>query len=155
MLPAGTQLAHVATAQGLVAAENCLGGSKIFSDQSIPSCIYSKPEVAWVGLTEEEAVKRYKKIKVGKFPFIGCGKALVQGDSDGMVKLIVDEQYGEIVGIHMIGPEATNMIATGVIAKSMEATVNEMAAQIHPHPTLSEVLVEAAHMALGHGIHYI
>lgn len=151
----GTQLAHVATAQGLVAAENCLGGSKIFNDQSIPNCIYSKPEVAWVGLTEEEAVKKYKKIKVGKFPFIGCGKALVQGDIEGMVKLIVDEQYGEIVGIHMIGPEATNMIASGVIAKSMEATVNELAAQIHPHPTLSESLVEAAHMALGHGIHYI
>lgn len=151
----GIQLAHVATAQGLVAAENSLGGSKVFNDQSIPSCVYSKPEVAWVGLTEEEAARKYQKIKVGKFPFIGCGKAIVYGESDGLVKIIVDEKYGEILGIHIIGPEATNMIASGVIAKSMEATVYELAAQIHPHPTLSEVLVEAAHMALGHGVHYI
>lgn len=151
----GIQLAHVATTQGMVAAENALGEKAEFNSRSVPFCLYSKPEMAWVGLTEEEAKEKYGQIKVGRFPFTGSGKAMVHGDTAGLVKLIIDDQYGEIVGLHIIGPEATNMIAEGVLAKMLEATVTELAATIHPHPTLSEVLMEAAHMTLGHGIHYV
>lgn len=151
----GVQLAHVATAQGIVAAENALGEEAKFNSNSIPYCIYSKPEMAWVGLTEEEAKEKYGRIKVGRFPFTGSGKAMVYGDTSGLVKMIIDEKYGEIVGLHLIGPEATNMIAEGVLARMLEATVIELAATIHPHPTLSEVLMEAAHMTLDQGIHYI
>ncbi|MGM0653428.1 MAG: dihydrolipoyl dehydrogenase family protein, partial [Bacillota bacterium] len=151
----GVQLAHVATAQGIVAAENAIGEKTKFNSSSIPYCIYSKPEMAWVGLTEEEAKEKYGQIKVGRFSFTGSGKAMVYGDTSGLVKLIIDEKYGEIVGLHLIGPEATNMIAEGVLARMLEATVIELAATIHPHPTLSEVLMEAAHMTLDQGIHYI
>ncbi len=151
----GVQLAHVASAQGLVAAENAAGGKVNFNSSSIPFCIYSRPEMAWVGLTEQQAREKYGQVKIGRFPLTGNGKALVLGDTFGMVKLIIDDKYGEIVGLHLIGPEAANMIAEGVLARMLEATATELASAIHPHPTLSEALMEAAQMALGHGIHYI
>jgi len=150
----GAQLAHLAMAQGLVAADNAVGGDKTFKNDSIPYCIYCKPEMAWVGLTEDEAREKFGNVKIGRFPFTSSGKALVDGDTEGLVKLIIDEKYGEIVGLHLIGPESTNMIAEGVLARMLESTAVEMALAIHPHPTLSEVLMEAAYMSIGEGIHY-
>ena len=151
----GIQLAHVASAQGIVAAENAAGMNSFYTSDAVPSCIYTGPEVAWVGISEEEAKAKYPEIKVGKFPFQASGKAMTYGETDGFVKVISEAKYGEILGLHIVGPHATDLISEGVLAKSMEATIEELAHAIHPHPTLSETIMEAAHVAMGQGIHFI
>lgn len=151
----GIQLAHVASAQGIAAAENAAGQKSACHLDTVPSCIYTSPEVAWVGLTESQAREQYGEIKVGKFPFLASGKAMAYGETEGFVKIISDVKYGEILGVHIVGPHATDLISEGVLAKSMEATLDELGHAIHPHPTLSEAVMEAAHVALGHGIHFI
>jgi dihydrolipoamide dehydrogenase len=151
----GIQLAHVASAQGIVAAENAAGIPSRYIGDAVPSCIYTGPEVAWLGMNEETAKEKYTTIKVGKFPFQASGKALAYGEIKGFVKIICEAQYGEIVGVHIVGPHATDLISEGVLAKSMEATLEELAHVIHPHPTLSEAIMEAAHVAMGQGIHFI
>jgi dihydrolipoamide dehydrogenase len=151
----GIQLAHVASAQGIVAAENAAGISSHYSGDAVPSCIYTGPEVAWLGISEATAKEKYTNIKVGKFPFQASSKAMVYGETKGFVKIICEAQYGEIVGVHIVGPHATDLISEGVLAKSMEATMEELAHVIHPHPTLSEAIMEAAHVAMGKGIHFM
>ncbi|CUH94759.1 hypothetical protein P22_0825 [Propionispora sp. 2/2-37] len=148
------QLAHVASAQGIVAAENAAGMNSHYSDAVIPSCIYTSPEVAWVGMSEDEAREKYQDIKVGKFPFRASGKAMAYGETEGFVKIIADAKYGEVLGLHIVGPHATDLVSEGVLAKSMEATLDELAHAIHPHPTLSEAIMEAAEVTLGKGIHW-
>ncbi|SEO60279.1 dihydrolipoyl dehydrogenase [Propionispora vibrioides] len=148
------QLAHVASAQGIVAAENAAGMNSHYSDKIIPSCIYTSPEVAWVGISEAEAKEKYQAIKVGKFPFKASGKAMAYGDTEGFVKVVCDAKYGEILGVHIVGPHATDLVSEGVLAQSLEATLEELGHAIHPHPTLSEALMEAAHVAMGQGIHW-
>jgi len=147
-------LAHVASHEGIVAAEHIAGKAKHGLDRSVfPSCTYCQPQVASVGMTEEAATKAGYKIKVGKFPFRPLGKALAIGETEGQVKLIFDEKYGELLGAHIVGSEATEMIAELVTAKTLETTYEELWRTMHAHPTLSEAVMEAAGNAYGVAIH--
>jgi dihydrolipoamide dehydrogenase len=148
----GIMLAHVATAEGECAVHNAMGQRSCMSYKAIPSCIYTSPEVASVGLSEEQAKENYD-IRVGRFPFYGCGKAVVLNETYGMVKIISEKRYGEVLGIHIIGPHATDMIAEGVLGMAMEMTVEELARAVHPHPTLSEAIMESALSLCGGAIH--
>lgn len=148
-----SMLAHTASAEGLVAVENILGRAATMSYDKIPSCIYTYPEIAAVGLTEKQAVEKYGKVKIGKFPFAANGKSTVEGENSGMVKVIIDAEFGEILGAHIYGIHATDMIAEIGLAMNLESTAEEVALTIHPHPTVSEVIPEAFHAALGKAIH--
>ena len=145
-------LAHVATAEGECAAKNAMGQETTMSYKAIPSCIYTSPEVASVGLSEEEAKDKFD-IQVGRFPFHGCGKALVLNETYGMVKIIAEKKHGEVLGVHIIGPHATDMIAEAVLGMSMKMTVEQLAHAVHPHPTLSDAIKESALSLCGGAIH--
>ena len=140
----GLMFAHVATAEGECAAENALGIPKKMSYRTAPRCLYTSPELAGVGLTEKEAKEKYGQVKVGRFPLVASGRALTMGDTTGMVKVIAEPKYGEVVGVHMLGLQATELIAEAVLGIQMEATFEEFAHTIHAHPTLSEGLMEAS-----------
>jgi len=147
-------LAHVGSAQGIVCAENIAGVETIqLNYEMMPHATYCQPQVASFGLTERQAIERGLEIKVGRFPFQANGKALGLGDYTGWVKIITDAKYGEILGAHMIGPEVTELLPELTIAQMMELTTAEIARNVHAHPTLSEVLMEAAHGTEGHAIH--
>lgn len=147
-------LAHVASAQGMVAAET-IAGHKIhpLDYRKMPRCTYTHPEVASVGLTEAQAREQGYDVRIGKFPFQANGKALGLADNSGFVKIVSENKYNEILGVFMVGPHVTEMLAgpTGMIG--LESTLEELAHTVHPHPTLSEVIMEAAHVALGQAIH--
>jgi dihydrolipoamide dehydrogenase len=141
-------LAHVASHEGIVCIDAIAGKAKHGIDKSnIPSCTYCQPQVASIGLTEDAAIAKGYKVKVGRFPFRPLGKAMAIGESEGMVKLIFDEKFGELLGAHIIGSEATEMIAELGIAKALETTWEELANTMHAHPTLSEAVMEAAGQA--------
>ncbi len=147
-------LAHVASAQGVVAAENIAGVESItLNYEMMPRATYCQPQIASFGLTEAQAKERGYDVKVGRFPFQANGKALGLGESAGWVKLITDAKYGEILGAHLIGPEVTELLPELTLAQMMEITTAEIARNVHAHPTLSETLMEAAHAAEGHAIH--
>jgi len=147
-------LAHVASAQGLVAVEAIAGlEPEPLSYPNIPRCTYAWPEVASVGLTEPQARDQGYQVKVGQFPFRANGKALAIGDYEGFVKIVADARYDQVLGVHMIGPHVTDMIAEAAGMIRLETTTEELARTVHPHPTLSEVMMEAAHAALGQAIH--
>ena len=147
-------LAHVASAQGYAAVDHSFGMNVIPIDYTnIPNCTYCQPQVGSLGLTEERAIKLGKKIAVGKFSFKSSGRALATNDKRGFVKLIFDTKYGELLGAHIVGTEATEMIAELGIAKALEATWDDLAMTIHAHPTLSEAIMEAAMDARGDSIH--
>jgi dihydrolipoamide dehydrogenase len=147
-------LAHVASAQGIVCAENIAGAETVTLDyEMMPRATYSMPQIASFGLTEKQAAERGYTFKIGRFPFQANGKALGLGDYAGWVKLVVDEKYGEILGAHLIGPEVTELLPELTLAHMLELTPAEIARNVHAHPTLSEVLMEAAHAAVGQGIH--
>lgn len=147
-------LAHVASAEGIRCVEVIKGAhSAPVNYDNIPGCTYCQPQVASIGLTEEKAKEQGYKLKIGKFPFMASGKAFAIGERDGFVKLIFDEQYGELLGAHIIGSEATEMIAELGIARALEATYETIIKTIHAHPTLSESVMEAAAMANGEAIH--
>ena len=147
-------LAHAASHQGIVAADHIAGKAKHGIDRTnIPSCTYCHPQVASIGLTEEDAVKAGHAIKVGRFPFRPLGKAMAIGESEGTVKLVFDERYGELLGAHIIGPEATELIAELGMAKALETTYSEILHTMHAHPTLSEAVMEAAGQAFNEAIH--
>ena len=147
-------LAHVASAQGHVAAEHASGLTTHPLDYSnVPACTYCQPQVASLGLTEKAAKDKGYKIKVGRFKFSGSGKALAIGSSEGFIKIIFDVKYGELLGCHIIGHDATELIAELTIAKALETTWQEIAITMHAHPTLSEAIMEAAQDAYGQGIH--
>ena len=148
-------LAHVASAEGIAAVEHMAGLSERHSVDygNIPGCTYCQPQVASVGLTEQAALDKGYTLKIGRFPFSALGKARAIGETEGMVKLIFDEKYGELLGAHIVGHDATEMIAELGIARALETTFEEVAQTIHAHPTLSEAVMEAAHDALGHAIH--
>ena len=148
----GIMLAHLATAEGECAVSNALGAGGHMSYKAVPACVYTSPEVASVGLTEEEACKRHDII-VGRFPFHACGKAQILDQAYGMVKIISEKKLGGILGVHIIGPQATNLIAEAVLGMTLEMTVEELAHAIHPHPTLSEALMESALTLCGGAIH--
>ena len=147
-------LAHVASAQAIVAVEYIAGMNPEQLDYSLmPRAIYCKPQVASFGLSEAQARDQGINIKVGKFPFSASGKAIALGETDGMVKLIVDEEIGEIIGAHMIGAEVTELLAELSITKMLEGTATEIGLLVHPHPTISEMLKEAALDTMGEAIH--
>ncbi|MEW6194604.1 MAG: dihydrolipoyl dehydrogenase [Bacteroidota bacterium] len=147
-------LAHVASAEGINCIENIKGlDTAPVNYDNIPGCTYCLPQVASVGMTEKTALEAGYQLKIGKFPFMASGKAFAIGERDGFVKLIFDAKYGELLGAHIIGPEATEMIAELTLAKSLEATYESIIKTVHAHPTLSESIMEAAANANGEAIH--
>ncbi|MAR15561.1 MAG: dihydrolipoyl dehydrogenase [Candidatus Marinimicrobia bacterium] len=147
-------LAHVASAEAITAVEYIYNqSSKPMKYDNIPGCTYCHPEVASVGLTEKDAIDKGFKIKVGKFPLRALGKAVAIGQTDGFVKIIFDEKYGELLGCHIIGANATDLISEISLARDLETTYNEILHSIHPHPTLSEAIMEATADALDEAIH--
>ncbi|USK69104.1 dihydrolipoyl dehydrogenase [Peribacillus asahii] len=151
----GLQLAHVAAREGIIAVEHLARQQPSPLDpSSITRCIYASPEIASVGYTEQEALKKGFTIKVGKFPFKAIGKALVYGETEGFVKIIADEQTNDVLGVHMIGPHVTDMISEASLAKVLDATPWEIASAVHPHPSLSEAIGEAALAVDGLALHF-
>lgn len=150
----GPALAHVASAEGIICVEKISGlNPSILDYDNIPSCTYCNPEVSSVGFTEKEAIDLGYEINVGKFPFSASGKANASGHSDGFVKVIFDKKYGEWLGCHMIGYNVTEMIAEVVVARKLETTAYEIIKSIHPHPTMSEAIMEATAAAYNEVIH--
>lgn len=150
----GMQLAHVASHEGMAAVEHMARLNPHPVDASmVARCTYSSPEVASIGFTEDQAVEKGFEIKIGKFPFQSIGKALVYGDTSGFVKLISDKHSNDLLGVHMIGPHVTDLISEAALAKFLDATPWEIAETIHPHPSLSEVIGEAALAVEGNQIH--
>jgi dihydrolipoamide dehydrogenase len=147
-------LAHVASAQGIICAENIAGAETVTLDyEMMPRATYCQPQVASFGITESQALERGHEIKVGKFLFQPNGKALGMGEPAGFVKIVTDARYGEILGAHLIGPEVTELLPELTLAQMMELTPEQIARNVHAHPTLSEVIMEAAHAAEGEPLH--
>lgn len=147
-------LAHVGSMEGIVAVNHAAGKPvEPMNYRHVPNCTYCEPEISSVGLTERQAREAGHRVRVGKFPFAANSKAGILGAREGLVKIVSDEAYGEILGVHMIGPRATEMIAEAVLAMRLEGTVEDVASTIHAHPTLSEAVLEAAHAVHGMSIH--
>jgi len=147
-------LAHVGMAQGVLAAEHAAGHEvRPINYNSVPRCTYSHPQVASFGLTEAQAKEAGYEYNVGKFPFQANGKALALNDYEGFVKILAEKKFGEIIGVHMVGPEVTDITGELALAISMEMTPLEVAHAIHAHPTLTEVVHEAALGTMGEAIH--
>jgi len=150
----GQALAHVASAEGIICVEKIAGQTPEPLDyNNIPGCTYCQPEVASVGYTEKAALEAGFNVKIGKFPYSASGKASAAGQKDGFVKLIFDEKYGELLGAHLIGYNVTELIAELVTARKLETTEHELLKAVHPHPTMSEAIMEAAAAAYGEVIH--
>ena len=150
----GPALAHVASAEGIICVEKMAGHNPLPLDYgNLPGCTYCFPEIASVGMTEKQAKEAGYELKVGKFPFSASGKASAAGHKDGFVKVIFDAKYGEFLGCHMIGANVTEMIAEAVVARKLETTGMEIIKSVHPHPTMSEAVMEAAADAYGEVIH--
>ncbi|HUV35982.1 MAG TPA: dihydrolipoyl dehydrogenase [Patescibacteria group bacterium] len=151
----GWLLAHVATREGIVAVENALGGEREMNYDAIPTTIYTLPEVARVGLTEDEAKKRGFSVVTGRFPFAANGKAKGLREEDGFVKWVADKEKQRLIGLHIIGPQATELLAAGILAVGRGMHVGDFTTAIFPHPTLSEALAEAAEAITGTAIHIV
>ena len=147
------QLAHTASAMGEVAAENIMGLDAHYDESTNPTCVYMEPEAASVGLTEEQCKAKGIAYKVGRFPMSANGKALILNGGEGLVKIIAGAKYGEVLGMHIIGPRATDLIAEGALAIRLEATLDELITTIHSHPTVTETMREAALHAEKRAIH--
>jgi dihydrolipoamide dehydrogenase len=148
-------LAHVGSREGIVAVTHAAGKPvEPVNYGQIPNCTYCEPEVSSVGMTERKAREAGHKVRIGKFPFAANSKAAILGAREGFVKIVSDETYGEILGVHMVGPRVTEMIAEAVVAMRLEGTVEDLAYAIHPHPTLTEAVMEAAHAAHDWAIHF-
>jgi len=150
----GYMLAHVAMDEGKCAVENALGQAAKVDYRAVPRCVYTSPEVAGLGLTEAEARREYENVRVGRFPFIANGRALTLNRTKGMVKIIADTKYGQILGAHILGYAATDLIAEVALTMQLEATFGDLASVIHAHPTLSEAVMEAALGVEGRSIHF-
>jgi len=147
-------LAHVGSMEGIVAVTHAAGKPvEPINYRQIPNCTYCEPEIASAGLTEHQAREAGYNVKAGKFPFVGNSKATILGMPEGFIKIVSDERYGEILGVHMIGPRVTEMIAEAVVVMRLEGTVEDLERTIHPHPTLTEAVPEAAHAVHGMAIH--
>jgi dihydrolipoamide dehydrogenase len=148
------QLAHVSSAEGIVAAERIAGRDvKPINYDHVPACTYCDPEIGSVGLTEREAQEKGYDVQIGTFPFFVLGRAKMAGEAEGFVKIVADKKYDEVLGVHMIGPRATELVAEATLALRLECTVEELVRTIHAHPTFSEAVGEAAHAAHGAAIH--
>ncbi|MGH2518757.1 MAG: dihydrolipoyl dehydrogenase, partial [Chloroflexota bacterium] len=147
-------LAHAGFAQGVVAAEIIAGRVPSQDVNLVPACIYTIPEIASVGLNERTARETHPNLKIGKFPFSANGKAQCLGEATGFVKVVADAEYGEVLGVHIYGHEASSLIMEGALGIRLEAALEDISTTIHPHPTLTEALGEAAAMAQGAAIHW-
>ena len=152
--PGHPQLAHLSSAEGIALAERIAGQehARINYDQ-VPGCTYCDPEIGSVGLTEAEARARGYDVRVGSFPFGVLARARIAAETEGFVKIVADKQYDEILGVHMIGPRATELVAEATLALRTECTVEELMRTIHAHPTMSEAVAEASHATHGAAIH--
>ncbi len=146
-------LAHVATREGEVAAGNAMGHDEKMDWRAIPNCVYTEPEIAATGLTEQEARDKGYDVKVGKFTFKSLGKAMAINENVGLVKIVTDAKYGEILGVHIVGPHATDLIHEACVSIKLESTIDELMHTIHAHPTLSEAIMEAAQDVAGLSVH--
>jgi len=152
--PGHPQLAHLSTAEGIALAERLAGKEfRPINYDHVPKCTYSDPEIGSVGLTEQQAVERGYDVRVGTFPFGVLGRARIANETDGLVKIVAEKKYDEILGIHMIGPRATELVSEATLALRMEVTVEELIRTIHAHPTMAEAIGEAAHATHGAAIH--
>ena len=151
----GMMLAHLASRQGEVAAENIMGHRTRMNNRVVPSCIFTYPEAASVGLSEADARQQGYRVKIGLFPLNSNGKALIEGESEGFVKVVADEKFGEVLGVHIVGPHASDLILEPNLGITLENTVAEFAAAIHPHPTLGEAIAEALLAVDGRAIHML
>jgi dihydrolipoamide dehydrogenase len=151
--PAKIMLAHVASKEGLIAAENAMGRNRTMDYNIVPGAIFTMPEVANVGLTEAQAKKKGHNVRTDTVLFRNVAKAQVIGELAGEVKIVSDTETGRILGVHMIGPHATDLIGEGTLAIQMGCTVKELAETIHAHPTLAEIMLEASYKALGKALH--
>ncbi len=149
----GMQLAHVASLGGEVAVENALGHGNTLELKTVPGCVYTDPEIASVGLTEEQARLVHTDVRVGRFPLIGSGKALTYGDNSGFVKVISEGRSGELLGLHIMAPHASDLIHEGGLALALDAATDDLARTVHGHPTLGEAIREAALAVRGSAIH--
>ena len=146
-------LAHVASAEGKIAAQNCLGDSVEMDYQVIPWCVFTLPEIGHVGMTEKEAIDEGYEVKIGRFPYAANGKALGLGETDGFVKTVSDVDSGDILGVHIVGVQASTLIHEAAIAVRLGASAEDIAHTVHAHPTLSEMVMESAEAAYGRAIH--
>ena len=146
-------LAHVASAEGIIAAESIHGSHNSIDYNKVPSCIYSFPEVGVIGYTEEAAIEAGYDVGTSMFPLTANGKAVAEGETTGFVKIVHDKKYGEVIGVHIVASHATDMIAEAAITMELEGTIHDIAKTVHPHPTLSEIVMEAAHGAVDKPIH--
>jgi dihydrolipoamide dehydrogenase len=147
------QLAHLASAMGIVAAENACGNPDEFRDDLVPSCIFTHPEIGSVGMTAEQCKNQNREVNIGKFAFAGLGKAMAAGETTGFCKIIADTETDQVLGVHIIGSHAADLIAESATAMNLEITAKELGKAIHAHPTLSEATMEAAHAVHGECIH--
>jgi dihydrolipoamide dehydrogenase len=150
----GMMLAYVAMEEGVIAAENALGKDKTIDYRAVPKCTFTLPELASVGITEGEATNQGYQIRVGRFPFAANSMATILGERRGLVKIITDQKYGQILGVHIIGPKATELIAEATLAMKLDVTTEEIIATVHSHPSLSEAVREAALDVTGETIHF-
>jgi dihydrolipoamide dehydrogenase len=152
--PGHQQLAHLSSAEGVALAERIAGKEfRPINYEQVPGCTYCDPEIGSVGLTEKQAQERGYEVKVGSFKFGVLGRARIAGETEGFVKIVSDKKYDEVLGVHMIGPRSTELVAEATLALRLECTVEEMARTIHAHPTMSEAVMEAAHAVHGAAIH--
>lgn len=147
-------LAHVASYEGQIAAENALGHSRQADYQAVPSCIFTQPEIAGVGITEKGAKNSEIPHKVSRFPFTACGRAVAMGETMGMVKMICHAEHGKVLGMHVVGPHASDLIAEGALAIRLGVTAKDIASTLHAHPTLPEAVQEAAMGQSDGSIHF-
>jgi len=148
------QLAHVSSMEGIITAERIAGlDVQPINYDHVPGCTYCDPEIGSVGLTEAEAKKRGYDVRIGTFPFGVLGRAKMAAETEGFVKIVADKKYDEVLGVHMIGPRSTELVAEAVLALRLECTVEELIKTIHAHPTFSEAIGEAAHATHGAAIH--
>jgi dihydrolipoamide dehydrogenase len=148
------QLAHLASAEGMRVAERIAGReSPAINYDHVPSCTYCDPEIGSVGLTEAQAAERGLTVRTGTFPFSALGRARIAGETQGFVKVVVDAEYDQVLGVHIVGPRATELVAAATLALGVECTVEEFLRTMYPHPTMSEAIGEAAHAAGGAAIH--
>jgi len=150
----GPMLAHVASHQGIVAAEDALHvGTRGMDYRAVPSCVFTIPEVAAVGMTEEEARAAGYQLQVGIFALANNGKAVAMGETEGFVKVVAEAEHGAVLGLHLMGPHASDLVLEGMMAVAFEVTLDELERTIHPHPTLGEAIGEAALAARGRALH--
>ncbi len=149
----GPMLAHKASREGRVAAEVLAGEPSAMDNRAIPAVVFTDPELAWTGITEQEAAQQGRKVTVGRFPLAALGRARSMGRTDGLVKVIADPETDLVLGVGMVGPHASDLIAEGTLALEMGATLEDLMVTIHPHPTMSEAIMEAAEVAAGQAVH--